>query len=162
MGALMARRSMGWKARILLATFIGAAIIFLPTTILLFIGMLPTVTARVMDRTRENAKVMTVGFMNFAGCFPFLYNLFETGHKVSNALAILADPLTIVTIYSCAVAGYILDWIVTIFVAGLMVQKGRRRLELIKKAQEALVRQWGPEVTGELRLDPYGFPIEPK
>jgi biotin transporter BioY len=156
------KRKMRWKSRILLATFIGTAILFLPTTILLFVAMLPTVTARVMDHTREHTKVLTVGFMNFAGCFPFLYSLFETGHKIDNALAILADPLTIVTVYSCAMAGYILEWIVTTFVAGLMVQKGRRRLEIIKKIQDSLVKQWGTEVTGELQLDPYGFPVEPK
>ena len=159
----MGKRSrMGWKARILLATFIGTAVLFLPTTLLLFIGMLPTVTARILDRSREHAKVLTVGFMNFVGCFPFLYNLFETGHKLDNAIAILADPLTIVTIYSCAVAGYVLEWVVATFVAGLMIQKGRRRLETIKKIQESLVKQWGTEVTGELPLDQYGFPVEVK
>jgi hypothetical protein len=153
-------KKMGWRERILLAGFIVAAIVFLPITAVLFIGMLPTVMARLTDKTKEKTKVLTVGFMNFAGCFPFLYELVDTGLKLENALQILSDPLTIVMIYSCAVLGYAVEWLVTNMVAGLLVQKGRNRLETIKKIQEGMVKQWGPEVMGDIPLDPYGFPLE--
>ena len=152
---------MGWRERILLAGFIVAAVVFLPITALLFVGMLPTVMARVTDKTKERTKVLTVGFMNFAGCFPFLYQLVESGLKFENSIGIISDPMTIVMIYTCAVLGYGIEWLVTNMVAGLMVQKGRNRLETIKKIQENMVKQWGPEVAGDMPLDQYGFPLEP-
>lgn len=157
----MAKKKIGWRERILLAAFIVAAVVFLPITALLFVGMLPTVMARVTDKTKEKTKVLTVGFMNFAGCFPFLYQLAESGLKFENSIGIISEPMTIVMIYTCAVLGYGIEWLVTNMVAGLMVQKGRNRLETIKKIQESMAKQWGPEVAGDLPLDQYGFPLEP-
>lgn len=151
---------MGWRERVMLAAFIVAAVVFLPVTALLFVGMLPTVVARLTDKTKERTKVMTVGFMNFAGCYPFVYQLIESGLKLQNVMAILSDPMTVVLIYSAALLGYGVEWLVTNMVAGLMVQKGRNRLENITKIQENMSKQWGREVSGEIPLDPYGFPLE--
>lgn len=153
---------MGWRERIMLAIFMVASVVFLPITALLFVGMLPTVMARLTDNSKERTKVLTVGFMNFAGCFPFLYQLVDMGLKLENSLTMLSDPITVVIIYSAAVLGYGIDWVVTNMVATIMVQKGRNRLENIKKTQENLVRQWGPEVSGDIPLDSYGFPLDPQ
>lgn len=156
------RRTMSWQARVMLAVFAVASVVFLPTTVLLFVGMLPTVVARVVDRTPERTKSLTVGFMNFAGCFPFWYQLVESGHKIDNAMLILSDPMTIVIIYASALVGYGIEMVMTVIVAGLMVQKGQSRLKSIKSHQEEMVKKWGPEVTGEIPLDQYGFPVENK
>lgn len=156
------KMSMGWQARILVAILMITAVVFLPITIMLTIGMLPTIISRLIDKSPEATKVLTVGFMNFAGCFPFCYKLFQDGNKIDNSMEILSDPLTIVIMYSCAAIGYAIEWLVTSVVAGIMVQRGRKRLEAIKNHQESLVTQWGQEVTGEIPLDPYGFPLEPK
>ena len=64
--------------------------------------------------------------------------------------------------YSCALIGYLIEWICTIIVSGLMVQRGRARLDLIKKTQDEFVTRWGSEVSGDLPLDDYGFPLENK
>lgn len=146
----------------MLAVFAVASVVFLPTTVLFFVGMLPTVVARVVDRTPERTKSLTVGFMNFAGFFPFWYQLVDSGHKIDNAMLILSDPMTIVIIYAAALVGYGIEMIMTVVVAGLMVQKGQGRLKAIKSHQEEMVKKWGQEVTGEIPLDQYGFPVENK
>ncbi len=158
----MAKRKMGWQLRIVLSVGACAAVLFLPTTALFFVGMLPTIAARVIDRTPEKTKVLTVGFMNFAGVFPYWYDLLELGHKFDNAMAILSHPLTIIAMYGAALMGYVIEWSVTGFVASVMVQKGKSRLDNIKKAQETLIKQWGPEVSGEIPMNQYGFPLENK
>jgi hypothetical protein len=56
--------------------------------------------------------------------------------------------------------GWIIDWATAGMVATIMQQSGVRRLADIKARQAALVERWGPEVTGDLPLDPYGFPVE--
>lgn len=154
------RKTLSVQAQILLIGFIIVAVLFLPTTLLLFIGMMPTIAARLMDRTRERVKVFTVGFMNFAGCFPFWYQLLQKGHEMETALQILSDPTTIIVMYAAAGAGYLVEWAVTGVVASFMVSRGKNRLNDIKRIHEDMVVKWGPEVTGEVPMDIYGFAIE--
>ena len=160
----MAKKSkkFGWHGQLLLIIFFVTAVVFLPTTILLFIGMLPTVGARLVDRSKARTKVFTVGFLNFSGCFPYWFKLVEQGHKFENTMQILSNPTTIVVMYAAAGIGYMIEWAVTNTVAGFMVQRGKRRLEDIRKFQEEMVVRWGVEVTGDLPLDQAGFPIELK
>lgn len=155
-------KKLGWHGQLLLVIFFVTAVVFLPTTILLFIGMLPTIGARLVDRSKAQTKVFTVGFLNLAGCFPYWFKLVEQGHKFENAMQILSNPSTIVVMYAAAGIGYMTEWAVTNTVAGFMVQRGKKRLEEIRKFQEGMVVRWGLEVTGDLPLDPAGFPIESK
>ena len=41
-----------------------------------------------------------------------------------------------------------------------MVQKAEKRVNAIEDRKAALKEQWGPEVTGDVKLDEDGFPIE--
>lgn len=154
------KRRGGWSAQLLgLFAFI-TAIVFMPTTIMLFLGMLPTLVAGLVDRSGKGTKALTVGSMNLAGCTPFLLDLWTTGHTAENAMAIISDPRTIIVIYCAAGIGYLIDWAMSGIVATVMIQRSGFRLKDIKKRQAALVEKWGQEVTGVLPLDAYGFPIE--
>lgn len=153
-------KKVGWHGQLLLVVFFVTAVVFHPTTILLFVGMMPTIAARLVDRSKARTKVLTVGFLNFAGCFPYWFKLVEQGHKFENVLQILSNPTTIVVMYAAAGIGYLVEWAVSNVIAGLMVQRGKKRLEDIEKIQSDLVTRWGPEVTGDLPLDSAGFPIE--
>lgn len=154
------KKSMGWRSRLLLCVMMLTSIAALPTTIIFFIGMLPTVMSRFTNKGAKSTRVLTVGFMNFAACFPFWFQLMRKGHNFSNAVDIITDPLTIVIMYGGAVMGYMIEWALAGFVAGLMVSRGKARLEKIKEIQAELVDRWGPEVSGDLPLDINGFPID--
>ncbi len=156
----MAKKKKSYKSNVLLAAFLLAALAVLPTTLLFFIGMLPTFVSRLADRSRQKSRTMTIGFMNFAACFPFWYMLLQSGHTFDKAVEVLADPLHIIIMYSGAVAGYLIDWGLSGIVATIMVQKGHKRVKDIKKIHDELIERWGPEVSGDLPLDPNGFPIE--
>jgi len=145
------------KEKILLAIFALTAIVFNKVAILLAIGMMPTIIVQFIDRSPERTKILTIGFMNFAGCFPFCMDILL---KQGDLPTILMNPVNIIIMFGSAALGRLIEWGVVGFVAGLMVQKGRARLIDIKKTQEALVKKWGPEVTGEMPLDEYGFPLE--
>lgn len=148
------------KRNLMLTFMLLTSIALLPTTILFFIGMLPTIAARLGDRSREKTRVMTIGFMNFAACFPFWFKLMQQGHKFEVAINLAIDPFNVSVMYGGAFIGYLIEWSLSGFVAGLMVQKGRKRLENIKKAQEDMIERWGREVSGEVPLDAYGFPSD--
>lgn len=152
----------GTKHRLLLVAMMLTSVAVLPTTVIFFIGMLPTFVARLTDRSRQRTRVLTIGFMNFAGCFPFWFQLMQGGHKFELAVSLVLDPFNIVIMYGGAVVGYMIEWGLSGVVAGLMVQKGRKRLEEIKEIQKSFVDRWGVEVAGDLPLDRFGFPVEKK
>jgi len=154
--------SQSFKSRLLLSVMLLTAVAVIPTTTLFFIGMLPTVVARFTEKSRQGTRALTVGFMNFAGCFPFWFKLMDGGHTFSLAVSLVTDPFNVVVMYGGALVGYLIEWGLAGFVAGIMIQKGHKRLEDIKKIQKDLVIRWGPEVAGETQLDKYGFPVETK
>jgi len=134
------------------------AIVFAPTTIMFLIGMLPTVVAAFVNRHR--IRILTVGALNFAGCVPFVYQLWLTGHSFDNAIILLAKPENIIVMYVAAAVGYLIDWAVTGVVAAMMYEKARARKKEIKARLEVLVERWGQKVTGAMQLDAYGFPLD--
>ncbi len=136
------------------------AVIFMPTTIVLLMGMIPTVIAAVTDRTGKGTKALTVGAMNLAGCTPFLIELWSTGHTPEIAVTIITDPRAMSVMFASAGVGYLISWAMSGIVGTVLVQRSGVRIKDIKKKQEALVQRWGVEVTGDIPLDPYGFPIE--
>jgi len=158
----MAKKKASFKSNLLLVAFLLASVAVLPTTVLFFIGLMPTIVARLVDQSKQKSRTLTIGFMNFAACFPFWYRLVQNGHTFDRALEILSDPLTIVIMYSGAVVGYVIDWGLSGIVASMMVQKGHKRLEDIKNIQQELANRWGEEVSGDMPLDPHGFPLASK
>lgn len=150
------------QKKVMLSFMVLTSIALLPTTVIFFIGMMPTIAIRLSDRSKQKARVLTIGFMNFASCFPFWFKLMQQGHKFENAVSIILDPMNLSIMYGGAVVGYLIEWSLSGFVAGMMVQKGRRRLETIKKMQDDLAQKWGREVSGEIPLDIHGFPVEGK
>ncbi len=136
-----------------------AAVLFIPSTILLVVGMLPTVVAALIDR-KGGARAITVGALNLCGCIPFLMDLWTKGHTTGLAVNLITDPLTIIVMYAAAGIGYMIDWALSGIVATILVQRSTARMEAIRKRQADLVARWGKEVTGELPLDSEGFPVD--
>lgn len=137
--------------------------IFLPTTIFLIFGMLPTIAAFATDRSIGKNKTICIGAMNFAGCFPFLLEFWtEFGQQtVENALKLVGSVENILVIYILAAGGYAIDKAVTGITASLIIQRAESRIKKIKIEQEKLVKRWGEKVTGQYKLDDYGFPVHP-
>lgn len=150
------------KKKILIGILALTGAVFLPTTIIIVFGMMPTIASFAMDRTIGKNRTICVGVMNFAGCFPFLLDLWtEFGaHDVEHALAIIANAKTIIVIYMLAAGGYAIDLAVTGITSSVITQHSESRLKSIKKRQADMVEQWGDKVTGKYRLDDYGFPVE--
>ncbi len=144
---------------IVLLLILAAAV--LPTTLLLCVGMMPTIAAFFIDKTKQQLKGLTVGCMNFAACFYYWLQLVSSHHSLEEAWEIIS-PASISVMYAGAVAGYFIEWGVSIAVSMLMLQKGRSKLKSIRKKKEECLERWGVEVTGNYRLDEYGFPMRQK
>lgn len=154
------KKALTWKMQLVLIFVLLAAIAAMPTTALLCIGMLPTVVAWLIDRTKERTRALTVGAMNAAGCTPFILQLWMTTNTLPNSLMIISDPRTIIVMYCAAGVGYLIDWAISGLVGSVMVQRATSRRDQIAKRKAALVERWGKEVTGEIPVDQYGFPVD--
>lgn len=154
-----AKKSKGWGLQIIMIFVFLAAILFMPTTVLLLLGMLPTVIAVIIDR-QGGTRAMTVGSMNLCGCLPFLLDLWTKSHTMEYAVGLITDPRTIIVMYAAAGIGYMIDWALSGIVATIMIQRATSRLSAIRKRQEEMIVRWGPEVTGEMLLDAEGFPLD--
>lgn len=153
------QKKSGWGMQLAMIFGLLAAVLFMPTTILLVVGMLPTVVAAIIDR-KGGARAITVGALNLCGCIPFLMDLWTKGHTTSLAVTLITDPLTIIVMYAAASIGYMIDWALSGIVATILVQRSTSRMEAIRKRQAELVARWGKEVTGEMPLDAEGFPVD--
>lgn len=145
---------------ILSAFVLLTAVVFMPTTVILLFGMLPTIVIVFFDSNKKKTKAMTVGFLNFAGCTPFILHLWYEGHVMENAVMIAFDPRFMIVMCSAAGIGHLIDWAMSGIVGTVMLERGKSRIEEIQKHQKSLVERWGPEVTGELPLDSRGFPVQ--
>ncbi len=154
------KRKLTWKETLFMVIGLLMAIVFLPTTIMLGVGMLPTIVCASVDRTKGMVRTMTVGAMNLAGCIPFIIELWAKGHTFDISFDYLIQPRTIIVMYFAAAMGYLIDWAMTGIVCSIMIEKAKGRIKDIEKRHTALVERWGIEVNGLIPLDPDGFPLE--
>lgn len=154
------KKKVTWKGQLLGVAALITAAVFLPTTILLLMGMIPTIVAAAIDRTGKGTKALTVGAMNLAACSPFVIKLWTEGHSAQMAVKLISDPLAMCIMFAGAGIGYLIDWAMSGIVGTLLLQRSSVRLKDIKERQQALIARWGEEVTGDVALDPYGFPLE--
>jgi len=155
----MRRRKKG-GSKLLMIGAMMTAIMIAPTTIMLGIGMLPTIVAYFMNKRRNKIRTLTIGAMNLAGCMPYVYELWLGGHDFNISVQIVMDPQVIIIMYAAAGLGYVIDWAVSGFVSVMLYEKGQARAREVEKLRDGLVDRWGEKVTGKIPLDSRGFPLD--
>jgi len=154
------KSSLGWRGQILVIFLILLGVVFHSQSIILLIGMIPTVVLFCVDRTKGKIKTLTVGMINFAGCTPFMAEVYKKGNEFGHAINYVMEPRTIVVIFAAAAIGYLVHWGTRGIASGIMAQRAKARLKEIDKEKQKLIERWGIEVTGTIPLDEYGFPLE--
>ena len=140
------KASNNMKVRMWLAFITAVGVVFLPTSMLLFVGMLPSLVAYIFISRCSSAKVSTISAMNLVGCIPFIFKLWASGNDFEASMEIITNPRYMVIIYTAAMFGYMIDWVVTGIVSSFLYQRGVKRMAAIKKRQKELVTQWGDDV----------------
>ncbi len=155
------KKKMGYKAQLFIVLCVLVSVLFSAVSIILAIGMLPTVVATIVDRSEGKIRALTIGAMNLAGCAPFVVDVLKGGNNIETAINFIVQPETIIVMYFAAGIGYVIDWSMTGIVSSMIVQKGKKRLKDIEKNKKELIDRWGIEVTGTIPLDEFGFPRAP-
>jgi len=126
-----------------------AAVVLLPTTIVICVGLLPTFVAYFTDRDREKFAAMTVGAINLCGTVPFVAELWENGPSLQRAGDIVSQPFTWLVMYTAAAIGWAVYLAVPSVVGNLLVIRAQTRIRALRDEQDGLAEEWGPEVRGE-------------
>ena len=142
------------KVQLFLIVSILLSAVFLPTAVMIFIGMVPSFVAYFTDRTKKKTRAVTIIMMNFAGCMPFLMEMWTTDHSLDKAFAMIFNMIPIIVMYSAAAVGYLIDWAMTHIVASVMYQRGVSRVKNIEKRQQELVERWGDDVKAAVPKKP--------
>jgi hypothetical protein len=141
------KKSSNGMVTVLLILF-PAGLVFLPSTILLTVGMIPTAVAYVVDRDPDKTAPMTVGGLNFVGVVTFLVNLWQAGHTMAALSKVLTDPFAWLVMYGAAGLGWSLYYGIPPAVAGWITLRAESRIARRTEEQQELIALWGSEVNG--------------
>lgn len=146
----------GLKGRFIIICAVFICIFSPPSAALIAVGMLPSVVALISNRGLPKFKVLSVSALNFAGCFPYVLQIWANGLTIEKGFQILMDPFVIIVIYLAAAVGYMIDWFLTGYIASLLYQRGQARITAIDARQNELIGRWGDEIAGRLPLNAEG------
>jgi hypothetical protein len=135
-----------WTPLLLSVAFVLLMTVSLPSMVLLFIGMLPTLVAWIVDRNPQKYSTFCVGGMNFCGVFPYLLDLWGGTHSVSNAVGILTNVFTLLVMYGAAAFGWMMFMTVPPVVSGFLTVMQQRRVAQLRAQQKRLIEEWGDAV----------------
>lgn len=128
----------------------GILFAFYESIVLLLIGMFPTGIAFAVDRSPQKDQARAVGYMNFAGCVPWVLDFWMGDGGFEKVFDIVGDPTVLAMMYTAAGVGWALCFAVRPFVATYLRMSADFRESQIQKRRENLVEVWGDEVTEEL------------
>jgi len=133
--------------RIVLGLTLLALVPFsLPTLILLFAGMMPTIAAAFLERGTARQAWVSVGGLNFAGLSNWLLSLWFGHHTISYAVAQLKSVTPLLVAYATSALGWALYLAMPPLVNAVTTVTSQRRVVALSSQQRKLVEQWGEGV----------------
>lgn len=119
---------------------------FYESIVLLLIGMAPTGVAMLFDRSPSRNQTRTVGYLNFAGCLPWVIDYWLVGGDFSRVFDIFADPMALFVMYSSAALGWLLFFAIRPIVGSYLAVSADLREKQIGRVQRKMEEEWGPEI----------------
>lgn len=134
--------------KILLAVGLLIAILTtLPVMVVLLIGLLPTFTIMVTDKTNTN-KLIIVGCFNLAGVFIYLFHVINN-FTVRDAFFILSDIFNLIIMLGSAGLGLVVYMEVPNLFIYLSKVAAQKRLKTIDANLDKLAEDWGEGILGK-------------
>jgi hypothetical protein len=142
-----ARKGQTSAGRLFMTMALLALIPFsLPTMLLLFAGMLPTLVAALTDRSNSRYAWICVGGLNFAGLCPAVLTLWFGHHEITYALHLVTNVQVMLMAYLAAAGGWGLYFIAPPIVLTVMAATSKRRAASLHAQLKKLEEEWGSEV----------------
>lgn len=142
------RSSLTW----ILLTFTFMVVLAGPTVVVLFLGMVPTLVAYIIDRTKGRSNTVCVGSVNFIGVFPFIIELWLDFNTFDNAFLIVGDFFNLLVMYSSAAFGWFLFLTAPSIISSFVIVLQQRKIAQLRGEQKDLIDEWGAEVTAIVEM----------
>lgn len=118
----------------------------LPTVVVLFFTMLPTLAAWASEKGPNKYSFLCVGGLNFAGVIPYLFGLWFGVHTMDEALNLLSQATMLLVAYGASGFGWLLYSAMPPVVASYLSFTTQHRVSALKAAQKKLIDEWGDDV----------------
>lgn len=123
------------------------AYISLPTVVLIFFGLMPSIVALVIDRTEGRYATFCVLGMNFSGLFPFLTDVWFQVHTTDMAIRTMTNVFNLLIIYGSAGFGWVLYMALPPVITTFLSAMSQRRVAELREKQAQIIEEWGESVT---------------
>lgn len=143
----------GGAKLVVLMALIGCMVPFGIPTLIVCIGLVPTLVALLTDTDQNRSSLATIGYLNFAGVLPFLIDLWSHGQTMAAAMAIVRQPSSWVIMLGAAGIGHLILYAVPPVIASVVLINEERRLKTLREGLQQLEAIWGTEVTNSTPLD---------
>ena len=123
--------------------------LMLPTVVFLFLSMLPTLVALIIDtssKTKFKYKWLCIGGLNFAGALPFLFKLWFGSNTLDGAINLFLGNVSFIIIYLAAAVGWVFFRCIPPVVLSFLEMSDQRRVVHLRELQSKLIAKWGEEV----------------
>jgi hypothetical protein len=147
------RRNRGANRLVLLLTVLALVPFSLPTLLVLFCGMLPTLGAALIDRSENRYAWICVGGLNFAGLVKWLLFLWFGHHDLATAIQQVTGVTMVLAAYAGAACGWLLYMAAPPVVTAIMVVTGKRRAQVLHAQQNRLVEIWGDGIISNIETE---------
>lgn len=119
----------------------------LPTILVLFCAMLPTLVSAFAERGDNRYAWICVGGLNFAGVAPWLFTLWFGHHTMQFALEVVTNVTMLVVAYGAAAGGWLIYAATPPVVATVMSATSQHRAVRLAAQKRKLIEEWGDAVT---------------
>ncbi|NQV48791.1 MAG: hypothetical protein HQ504_13550 [Rhodospirillaceae bacterium] len=127
--------------------FVVILVMSLPTVLLVFLGLLPTFVAYVVDLSPKKNAAFCVGGINLCGVFPFMMELWTGENTMSQSIDILTNPYSLIVMFGASALGWMVYQSLPPVVAAFLTVIAQRRVSTLRNNQRNLIKEWGEDVS---------------
>ncbi len=120
--------------------------VFPESIILLFIGLLPTIVAFIIDKSSKKYITFCVGAMNITGVLPSMLELWAGPNNIPHAIQIVTNIFDLIVMYAAAAFGWLLYIAIPPVVNALLAVVAQHRITVLRARQRELIREWGEDI----------------
>jgi len=118
----------------------------LPTLMVLFIGLLPSLVAALVERGGSRYAWLCVGGINLSGLAPWLFDLWFGHHTIDYAIHLITSVQVLLVAYGAAGIGWLIYLSVPPIVSTFTAMTSQRRSAVLISKQKKLEDLWGDGV----------------
>jgi len=122
------------------------------TLVVLFLGMLPTIVAYIIDRSKQKSAALCVGSINMIGVFPYVSDLWSGANDLNAAIVIISDLFNLLVMYSAAAFGWFFFLSLPSIISSFVLVLQQRKVAQLRGEQKDLIEEWGAEVAAVVEI----------